>query len=1072
MATFAQFRCAVDGAEALAALRAAPLPLKLAAEPTERSFHRDIYLDTPDRALARRGVACRLRLGADDRRLLCLIVGGGAQGSAERWEAEVPDLDPRRALEGATEPARRLRGLVDPGLLRPRIEMETERWTRRARSGWLRPVTRFAFLYDRCTVRHAGLAQTFEEVQVRRLASGQPRLEQVAAALEREHGLRPLLVAKHERAAQMVEAMAAEATARMLASQRAVALVVYDQGAIAFEREPAGTLILPTARGSGEDACRHLLRHLFGSGVAELSLLGHAGATGDRPALEVWVARKIRGREDGASGAALEWLTLPAALTRVGTAELRAPETLGALALAARADLMPDRADRMPDRASGPVAASPAAAGAAPADGAAARPARPSGRPAAFVTSEAPSEQFLNVELAQLAFHERVLSMAEDEEVPLAERLRYLAIVSGNLDEFFAVRVGSLKAAIAAGSTKRTFDGLSPSEQFDAIAARVPAIVSRQARAAASCLDRLAERGLGLRRWDELTPAARAALTAHFERELLPVVTPRAVTLSPGHPFPVIPDLTLAFAVLVRDLHTGPVHFAYLPIPNRLARFVPVPGDDGVIPVEAVIRANLQAFYPERPVEQSWIFRVTRGADLDVNEEDAGDLLQAIEEEVRRRTHNAPTRLEVERDMPPLVRDLLLKELRFERRGAAISLGAADGYEIETLPDLTALRRLADRLPAGEGYPAFTARKPFPATPDLFAQIDAGDRLVHHPFDDFGATVGRFLEEAAVDPTVVAIKMTLYRAGDTSPVIDALVEAARRGKDVAVFVELKARFDEARNVHWVRRLEEAGAQVVYGLVGLKTHAKCALVVRQSEAGIRRYAHIGTGNYNAATARFYTDLGLFTADPTITADLGDLFNQLTGSSGPPVGSFRALLVSPGGMVGELLRRIDREVGFVRSGHGGRIRIQVNGIEDPEIVSALYRAAAAGVSVDLVVRGLSVLKPGVPGLSERIRVRSVVGRFLEHQRIFHFGNGGADEYLLGSADLRPRNLRRRVEVLVPVKAPSLTDRLDRILSALLAEPRGWVLDGEGHYTRAGTPGPEHPHVHERFLADALR
>ena len=1052
MATSSQFRCSVDGVEALTRLREAPLPLGLQSRPPERSFHRDIFLDTAERTLTQRGVVCRLRMQADDRRFLSLVIGGSADRPPERWDAEVPELDARRALEGTTEPARRLRGLVDPALLRPRIEVETERWSRVASSGWLAKRARMVFLYDACTVRHGGLARTFEELQVRRLAPGGPHLDQVAAELERTHGLRPILVAKAERAAQLADSMASESTVRMLASQRAVVLLAYDGAGIAFVREADG-FVLPVARGSGEETCRHLLRHIFGSGVGELSLLGHTSPTPDRAALEVWAARKIRGRgDDGPPPVELAWLTLAEALDKVGN-ELRAPETLGALSLAARADLVPEPTPQPPARP-GPAPRP----GQPPKSKRLPRPSTPSLAP-----TGAPAEHFLNVELSQLAFHERVLELAEDPTVPLAERLRYLAIVSSNLDEFFSVRVGVLKAAITEGSTKRSFDGLTPSEQFDAVAARVPTLVERQARVARAAIAQIAAAGVVVTRWSDLDPPAKAALARHFQSELLPILTPRAVTLSPGHPFPIIPHLALAFAVLVRDIHTGPVHFAYLAIPSRVPRFVPVPGSERLVLIEDLVRANLQAFYPGRPLEQAWLLRVTRGADLDVNEEDAGDLLQVIEEEVRRRPMNAPVRIEVERGAPPLVRELLLKELKFERRGAAVSLGSVDFYEIDGWFDLTRLRELAARLPASSSYPPVVARQPFAEAADLFQLIDHGDQLVHHPFDDFGSTVARFIEEAARDPAVVAIKMTLYRIGEKSPIVDALVDAAQRGKDVSVFVEIKARFDETHNARGVKRLEEVGAQVVYGLVGLKTHAKIALVVRQTTEGLRRYVHIGTGNYNASTARFYTDLGYFTSDPEVTADVVDLFNQLTGSTRAPSGTFRRLLVSPATTLPELLKRFEREARHVEAGRRGRIRAQVNGLEDPEVIAALYRASQAGVEVDLIVRGLCALRPGVPGLSERIRVKSILGRYLEHQRIFHFENGGADDYLIGSADWRPRNLRRRVEVLVPVARRDLKAGLGRILDRLWAEPAAWVLDEDGRYQRVA-PAPGQRHVHE--------
>jgi polyphosphate kinase len=467
-------------------------------------------------------------------------------------------------------------------------------------------------------------------------------------------------------------------------------------------------------------------------------------------------------------------------------------------------------------------------------------------------------------------------------------------------------------------------------------------------------------------------------------------------------------------------------------------------------------------------VEGAWLFRITRGADLEVDDEEAGDLLQAIEEEVNRRPGNAPVRVEAERSMPSAVREMLLRELRFERRGAAASLGPEDFYELDSPLDLGALRDLAGRLPATHSFAPFQPKKPLATDRTVFEQIDQGDILVHHPYEDFGATVGRFLEEASVDPEVMALKMTLYRLGDKSLVADALLTAAQKGKDVTVLVELKARFDEARNVGWVRKLEEAGAQVIYGMVGLKTHAKVALVIRKTPQGLKRYAHIGTGNYNALTSRFYTDLGLLTSDPEITADLSDLFNQLTGSSREPGSSYRKLLVAPGTMLKGFLERIDRETAHAGAGKGGRIRAQINGLEDPEITGALYRASAAGVDVSLMIRSLSVLRPGLAGVSDRIRVCCVLGRFLEHERIYHFGNGGADEYLIGSADWRPRNLRRRVEVVTPVSSPALAARLDALLTALFAEPSAWTLGPDGAYVRGARPSAERPHLHDRLLA----
>jgi polyphosphate kinase len=1052
MAAESQFRCDVAGPEALAELRDAPLPPPLRGGPPTRSFHRDIYLDTADQTLLAKGVSCRVRVRTDDRRLLTLFISGGTETRGERYEEEVPELDPRQALEGSSEPARRLRGLVDPLSLKPRIELEVERWSRTASAGFFRRDPRFAFLYDLCAIRHGGLSRTFEELQVRRLAPGAPHLEEIAHALERSHGLRPLVVPRHQRASQLVVAMSAEVAERMFSAETAVVLLALDEGRVGF-LEHEGGHALPVARGSGEEAARHLLSRVTGSSVGTLSLLGSLPGTEDRDALEVWVARRIRG--DGESANHLQWVTASEAVARIGTPEIRTAETLAALAVATRANLLGSPLRGPTERFAPPPATT------ARKKSSAHRAAPPR------ATTDLPPDRFLNVELSQLAFNERVLEMAEDPGVPLAERLRFLAIVGSNFDEFFAVRVGTLKTALLAGSSARGFDGLTAREQLEAISARVPPLLARQTRCAEECLTAAAGQGVRLRRWEELDDSARAALAKHFEAEMLPVLTPRAMTLSPGHPFPLIPHLTLTFGVVLLDVRTGPVHFATLPLRARLERILPVPGSEDLILVEEVIRANIQAFYPDRIVEGAWLFRITRGADLDVDEEEAGDLLQAIEEEVKRRPGNAPVRVEVEASMPPGVRETILRELRFERRGVTALLGPEDLYELDPPLDLTVLRDLAERLPADQSFRPFHPRRPLSADHGVFDQIDQADILVHHPYEDFSATVGRFLLEAAEDPQVVALKVTLYRIGERSLVVDALQRAAEKGKDVAVFVELKARFDETRNVGSVRKLEEAGAQVIYGLVGLKTHAKVSLVVRRTSAGLKRYAHIGTGNYNESTARFYTDLGLLTADAELTADLTDLFNQLTGSSRAPGSSYRKLLVAPATMLPGFLERIEREIGHAKAGRGGLIRAQLNGVEDPEMVAALYRAGAAGVDVELVVRGLCVLRPGMPGVSERIRVVSVLGRFLEHERIYHFGNGGESEYLIGSADWRPRNLRRRVEVVTPVRAPTLVARLDALLTAVLSEPSAWTLGPDGTYVRRGRPAADHPHLHDRLL-----
>ncbi len=440
---------------------------------------------------------------------------------------------------------------------------------------------------------------------------------------------------------------------------------------------------------------------------------------------------------------------------------------------------------------------------------------------------------------------------------------------------------------------------------------------------------------------------------------------------------------------------------------------------------------------------------MTRAAELDLTDEDAGNLLQAVEESVGRRARNAVVRVEVEHSMPQPVRERLLWELRFERGADAGAVRESDLVDVSGLVDLRAVRELTGCPVAGGRYPELQGRNPWPADRELWPVLRERDVLVYHPYDGFGDTTARFFSDAADDPAVEAIRLTLYRVGDRSPIVDALLRALEHGKEVAIFVELKARFDETRNVGWVRRLEEAGAAVVYGVVGLKNHAKVGLVLRRESDGLRRYVHVSTGNYNATTARFYTDLGLFTTDEEIGADVHDLFNQLTGSSRAPSGSFRRLAVAPETLLPWLLGCIAREAGHARAGRPARIRAKLNGLADSEVIRALYEASRAGVSIDLVVRGLCTLRPGLPGHSERIRVLSRLGRFLEHARVYHFGNGGADQYYIGSADWRPRNLRRRIEVVAPVTDPDARGALDRLLESELSDPEAWRLRADGGY-----------------------
>jgi polyphosphate kinase len=1013
-----------------------PLPLGLRTDPVEQTFHRDVYLDAPDWTLRRRGVTCRFRVRLDDRRFLTVRSLGRTEGAAiivvpQTYEAEVEELTGVQAVAGGSEPARRLRALIEPSRIIPRLEFETERRVRRTRRGWLARA-QDELLYDVVTVRSQHLSQTLQEVTLRRLHAGRPGFDGVVEALRGAYGLRPLLVGKFERAEKLAQELEAEHVARASQGQREIALIALEESTIALQYD-RGLLSLPTASGSGEEGCRHLLRAAFGSGDGQLRFLGLSPAVEGSARLEVWLARRVS--RHGAAGGC-RWLPLEDVLARVGSPALREPRTLAALAVAARADVFPDRV--LPSAPEGPAAPQDLVESAEAA-------------PLAHDAVRPEPDQLLNEDLSTLAFNERVLELAEDPQVPLLARVRFLSILSANLDEWFMVRMGALARAAADGFTTRSGDGLTPRGQLEAIALRLGPLIERQERCwALSCVPALLEQGIRVLRWPDLSDAQRIEMRRYFADQVFATLTPQAITRAPGHPFPVLPNARLCLAVVVQDPRSGAQHFACVKMPEGLPRFVPLGGDQFIL-LEEVVRANLDTLYPGRRVEAAHAFRITRSGDLALEEAGASSLLQIVDEETKRRPYGAVVRVEVEQAMPQAVRDLLLRELQFDEVEAVSTLGPGDVYQAGTFVDFGALRELAGLPHPALQYPPFQGVNPFADDPSIFERLKQGDVLVRHPYEAFDATVERFFAEAADDPAVLAIKLTLYRAGGRSRIVDALLRAAGAGKEVFVFVELKARFDEERNVDWARRLEDGGIHVVYGLVKLKTHCKTALVVRREGDAVRRYVHVGTGNYNATTAALYTDLGLLSADADLGADVNDLFNELSGSSRAPESPYRVLLVAPTHLLPRFLALIDREAEHVRAGRGGRIRVKLNGLSDGEIIVALYRAAQAGVDIEISVRGLCVLRPGVPGLSERIRVVSVLGRFLEHARVFHFANGGAPEYYIGSADWRPRNLRHRVEVVAPVRHPAGLLRLDQLLTAELEDPTAWELRADGRYDR---------------------
>lgn len=651
-----------------------------------------------------------------------------------------------------------------------------------------------------------------------------------------------------------------------------------------------------------------------------------------------------------------------------------------------------------------------------------------------------PHERYLNRELSWLDFNRRVLALAENEAIPLLERTKFVAIFNDNLDEFFQVRVAGLEEQVAAGVRVGPPDGLTPRETLEGIREKVIDMYERLSVLMRSDLTpRLEEIGIRVVLWGSLDQDDRAAMYEIFKEQLFPVLTPLAV--DPAHPFPYISNLSLNLAVLVRDPETDASRFARVKVPDVLPRFVALPDGERFVPLEQVIGANLSDLFPGMEIVERHPFRVTRNADLEVEEDLADDLLEAIESELVRRRFGRVVRLEVERNISTGILDLLKRELEIDDPQV---------YRIKGLLGLGGLWALEGVDRPDHRYEPFTPTiPPRLSEPDqsIFEVLKRGDVLVHHPYDSFMASTAEFIRQAARDPNVLAIKQTLYRISADSPIARSLMEAADEGKQVVVLVELKARFDEERNIEWARSLEEAGVHVVYGMVGLKTHTKVTLVIRNEGEMLARYAHIGTGNYNDRTARLYEDIGILTADPELGADLSDLFNVLTGYSRQK--SYRKLVVAPVELRPRIMELIHREAAY----DDGHIVMKMNSLVDAEVIDALYEASQAGTRIDLIVRGICCLRPGVPGLSENIKVRSLLGRYLEHSRIYRFGRPSRGfEYLIGSADMMPRNLDRRIEAVTPVDDVALQERLEEILDLNRADDHlAWILGPDGEWTR---------------------
>jgi polyphosphate kinase len=681
------------------------------------------------------------------------------------------------------------------------------------------------------------------------------------------------------------------------------------------------------------------------------------------------------------------------------------------------------------------------------------------------------ADRFLDRELSWLAFNQRVLEMAEDPNLYLLERVNFLAIFASNLDEFFMVRVAGLKRRIATGLAVTSASGLSPQDVLTQISEEAHRLQERHAKAFIDDIKpQLKEKGVKLVRWAALEESEKSSLSEYFQNQIFPVLTPLAV--DPAHPFPYISGLSLNLAVVIRNKATGKEHFARVKVPPLLPRFVRIPGNTGIqdvryVPLEDIIGEFLGQLFPGMQVLQQHTFRVTRNEDLEVDEDEGENLLVALEKELLRRRFGPPVRLEVANDINPQVLELLIREL---------DINEEDVYHLPSPLDLTGLFEISGIKRPELHFPphqVITNRFLKPVEDDtisIFNAMRQRDILLHHPYESFATSVQAFVEEAAADPKVLAIKQTLYRTSGDSPIVDALIAAAEAGKQVLALVEIKARFDEQNNIAWARKLEQAGVHVVYGIVGLKTHCKLALVIRQEGNQLRRYCHIGTGNYNPKTARFYEDYGMLTAREGVGEDLTKLFNQLSGYA--PEATFKNLLVSPNGVREGLTERIEREIDFKRAGKSAHISLKMNSLVDEQIIDSLYRASNAGVTVDVLVRGMCSLRPGVPGLSENIRVRSVLGRYLEHSRIFSFEGGGDPAVFIGSADMMHRNLDRRVEALVRLSQPDHIREMKNLFELSMSdEAATWHLAADGTWIRHqyGADGKPLVDVQDKTMAD---
>lgn len=1024
--------------ETLARISNAPLPFGLEEQSSDLDFFRVVYFDTSTGDLERKGASVRLSIRPDETQTLSVDVGvaddANASVTRRHAEARVEALPPIRLFAGTSEPARMIRALVDPAHLRPTIEIETVRRLRRAVLPGAEGET-IDFAFDAVTVRKGDLSGELDELEITIRGEAPTIREGLVEAVEEAYGIRLILADTVARARGLLDQMMLSRLEQDVRAAREVAVVAHAQGRIALCSE-GESLYIPTGHGSGQEACRRVLRNVFGRSLGRIRLLGTAPGMDARPGLEVWLAEGVSG------GEACKWLPIEVVLEHVGAPQLRDARTLSALHAVARSELAAHSA------VSGNGALPGTTNAAYPIFERAVSAARVPALLESIKAKDVPSELLLNPELSRLAFDERILVIAEDPRTPLLERVRFLSMFGMRLDDFFTTRIAEFKKQVAAGDTDRSIDGLTPDAQLDVTRIRTRRMFDRAYRLLMDkLLPELESHDIRVRRWADLGTEERDFLRRTYEPQAEAVLTP--VIADPTHPFPHMRNLRPAIAAIMRLPESTDEHFVAIELPSGMPRFVQLPNTHDFVPLEELILAWLPSLYPGLTVVQANTFRVARSAVVEFDEEPEGGVLAAVEEQVAQRPFGEVVRLEVESAMSNALRDRLVRELQFEMPEVMTGLSHDDVYPVERLVDLAALREIAATDVPELKFDKLEQTTPLDTDRPIFDQLRERDVMVRFPFDSFDETVERLLEEAADDPDVLAIKITLYRTDAKSRLVQALARARGIGKDAFALVELKASFDERRNIEWARSLQSAGIHVVFSPTSIKVHAKIALIVRREEDGIRRYVYIGTGNLNAATARAYTDVGLLTADPELTEEVNDVFNLLTGYSG--ASDFQHLLVSPFTMRDRFIALIDREIEHVKAGREGRIRIQMNGLADRRMISALYRAAHEGVKIDMMVREICCLRPGVEGVSENIRVVSKLGRFLQHPRIYCFHNAGDPEYFFGSADWRPRNLSKRVEVITPIRAAEHRATLDRMLDEILNDPDAWTLQADGSYVR---------------------